>query len=1294
MCSWIELAAPYFLKYLLNWMKQEDPIWWHGLLYALGLSACSLIKVYGFRRATFLSAFNGYRTTVLLFRSVMKKVRKLNSSTINIAELGNITSLVTSDKIHLLKTQFFINAIIVTPLVYIAITVVLYYEFGISAFILPIIFIVMMIVQYFASKFNLKVVFLKRAKYYDKMGSAITETVKGIKMIKFNALEEVSLKNIMDFRRETTFLTLVFFFLNVGLQLVTQLIPMISSFLIFWVATRNEPMEVADVYFLVSIVSLVFYTSRMIVVAMNRIAKSRVSLKRLDKFFSLEENENKVQNSIVPKSEIRITNLTSSWIDKKAASRYGYDGDVDALAIKDIDIVFKPGRFYAIVGEVGSGKSSLLNSCIGELQFVKGSVNLNGSVAYCAQSVFLLNATLRENILFGKVYNQDKYINAVVKSGLFEDIKSFDAKDLIEIGERGINLSGGQKQRISLARALYADSDIYLIDDALSALDAEVGKFVFDNIFLGELEGRTRVLVTHAVHLLDQVDEVIVMKDGKIIQKGHFSEVKETKEFLDYVKHQTETDKDKKEEQKQEQGQSSQNNQEKEAGSDKLSQAAGDNGEHLPSLPAIHNNETKQMIILKKHQFEEMITFSDKNQEKLQQQQGKIIQQEKAEKGFANFGIFWSFIKEKGRLIFLIQMACFALWIVMSALMKLWLDVWSNDEYPQYNYPLVASLIIFITVILSLLAGLLAGIGTRKAGNEVYHKLIYAILRRPMSFFDTTPIGSIINRTISDRVSLDFELSYFSQFAYFGAMQLVGVFVLICISNVAMALVLLVIGALFVHHFSKFMKLNLNFRKNTLKTQAPVYSNIVEAANGSMEIRAFGLERKLNKIFLKNSERFATCNLAELFNEQYVDFKVEIIGFSIIATTAFGISLLRIVNLQALVSVRAASLSLSSVMIFSSLMSYNLYCLIMTFLGLTSYSRMKQWIESDNVEDDWRKPGDPDLESWPTEGRIIGKNVVMRYREGLPRVLKGFDFEVQPKEKIGIVGRAGSGKSSLILALMRVVELDKTNKREGDANITLDGVKLGSIGLLSARKAITLIPQDPFLVSGTVRKNIDPFNEYSDKEVIEVMKKTAVYSSILSTVERKSNDLKEITKAVNKNNKKELDGRTSTPAESVIMKQNQEGNKDFTEHDNQLLNQLSIRRNEAGDNAKVLSFLVQGSGSNLSQGQRQLLCIARALIKKPKILLMDEATANIDTKTDNIIQKVITEEFEGATVMTIAHRLNTIMHYDRIFFMEKGKIVERGRPVDLLADSGSKFYELVKEGGEEFFEEMKGLVKH
>ncbi|KAI9343241.1 P-loop containing nucleoside triphosphate hydrolase protein [Obelidium mucronatum] len=843
--------------------------------------------------------------------------------------------------------------------------------------------------------------------------------------------------------------------------------------------------------------------------------------------------------------------------------------------LQNVNLNIEKGSFVAIVGAVGSGKSSLLNAILGEMKRVKGEVLFSGTTGYAPQSAWIQNATLKENILFGRPYDETRYKNTIRTCCLEPDLRVLPQGDQTAIGERGINLSGGQKQRVNLARLVYSDPDIVLMDDPLSAVDAHVGRALYNNCFQGALKGKTRILVTHQVHLLSsEIDHVILMKNGAIAEQGSFNDLMKLRggEFAQMMAN---FGNSKSEDEKESSKKSD----------EKGSQIVENAGiEKKPDAPVGSG--------------------------------GMAV--EEREIGAVASHIWWSYIRAMGGTSFLMLGGLMILLMQGSALVSnLWLSWWASGKFDYElnteNYMEVYIGLGVLNILGTLFYGLVFAFGATKAARLLQESALSRVIRAPTSFFDTNPLGRIVNRFSKDQDVVDNTLlaSFVQTVTNFG--QAVTTFSLIVASTPLFSIPLVPIMGIYYILQRIYRTTARELKRIDSISRSPLYASFGETLTGLPTIRAYRQEAR----FITQNTIATNANNVPYFclfqTQMWFSFRLgSISAVLVFFAAAFG------VLGSSWLSPAILGLSLTYALQVTQVLTWGIRQFTDLEVAMNSVERMDHYAKNiDNeaapvVEDHRPPPG------WPSKGTIEFKDLEMRYAPELPLVVKGVSFEVGNAEKIGIVGRTGSGKSSLMQALFRIVE-------PCSGSIIIDGVDICQIGLSDLRKGIAIIPQDPILFTGTFRSNLDPFNEHQDSELWDALDRAGLKPKI-----QQSSD--------------GLDGK------------------------------------------------VDDGGENLSVGERQLVCLARAMLKKPRILIMDEATANVDFSTDDFIQKALRKHFKDASILTIAHRLNTIIDYDRILVLDGGVVSEYATPRDLLADNNSRFYGMVAETGPSNLQLLKGMV--
>jgi len=884
------------------------------------------------------------------------------------------------------------------------------------------------------------------------------------------------------------------------------------------------------------------------------------------------ENENDNDNEhLIISSEINkgLINEENNYDNNKNKNKEIRTEKI--VLLKDINVQIKKGEHIGIIGEVGSGKTCLLNAFINNLQVFsekKGNIKLSGQISFVSQSPWILNATVEENILFFSPKDEEKYKKVLSISQLEPDLLTLPKGDQTEIGEKGLNLSGGQKARISIARSIYSDSEIYIFDDPLSALDAYVGMNLFKQVFNDFLKEKTFIISTHALQYLSFFDRILYMKDGKVFWSGTYQEIIKEEFFEEFVKS-IETKKksgeiEEKEDQKD-------NNLEEE-------------NEGMDEEESSKNN---------------VITFKNK----------KSTENKKKEK--VSFETLLTLIKFSGgyKLIFKIVLVN-VLWKISEVYSDYYLSSWSmieNIDKKENNFRLfIYILITFPSIITIVMRQKYMMDAFLNYNISMHNLLVDKLIGAPINLFhDITPRGHIISRLSKDlnsgaRVNniLSGTLRVFFQVC--GAIFVCAMF---NIWTIPVIIIILIIEVL----FSLYSLLPIQeISRMEGKYRTPLIGAFSETIYGLHIIRAFRYENNFENKFNKRMNDYYKINIFQSGISGWYGINLDMISFILLTFILVSCAIFK--N-----KYNPQSIGL--------LLSYSLNLIEYLFDFMGRFSRLSKALVSIERCDNYTKVlqekyptliTDKDLKQYPTNnknvttfipyGKINFNNYSVRYRPNTPLVLKNLSLEIQPKEKIGVVGRTGSGKSTLCLCMFRLLEAY-------NGKICIDDMDISEIGLEMLRKNLTIIPQEPTIIEGTLRENVDPSNVYNDQQIINVL-----------------NDV---------------------------------GLDEFMKD-------------------KTLDYEIENNGNNISIGEKQLICIARALIKKSKIILMDEATANIDYKTETFLQNSINQSLKDCTVITIAHRIKTIINYDKILVLNNGEIVEYDSPKNLLEKQGL-FYQLYKE---------------
>ncbi|KZT07645.1 P-loop containing nucleoside triphosphate hydrolase protein [Laetiporus sulphureus 93-53] len=1022
---------------------------------------------------------------------------------------------------------------------------------------------------------------MKSMQWTDKRSKTLQELLSGMKIIKYFSWEVPYLKRIEELRgKEMAYIRSLLLIRSANNAIAVSL-PTLASVISFIVySLAGHSLNAANIFSSLTLFNLLRLPLMFLPLALSATADAKNAIERLRGVFEAEtQGDGQVQDPSLEVA-IKVENADFTWegpppepesAKKKKGGRGGKkesqvtppaDGDKlpeKIFGMKDVSLTIPHGKLVAIVGPVGSGKTSLLESMIGEMRRTAGTVTFNGSIAYCPQSAWIQNATVRDNICFGRPFEEERYWKAVNDACLDTDLKLLPHGDLTEVGERGISLSGGQKQRINICRALYVGADIQIYDDPFSALDAHVGRAVFQNVFLGAAQGRTRVLVTHALHFLPQVDFIYTIVDGHISEAGTYAELMAAEgEFARFAR---EFGAKEEEEEEEEEAVEEEVGEEKEMG-----------GHETKSGPGV-----------------------------------TMMQTEERNTGSVSARVYRRYLAAgKGGIILPLLIASIALLQGAQVMSSYWLVYWEEVKWPYgsgFYMGIYAGLGVGQAVFfffMGALFALLTYIASKKLHNDALVRVMYA----PMSFFETTPLGRIMNRFAKDIDTIDNMLGdalrmFMATFAnIIGAVILIGV-VLPWFLIAVGAIICCYLWAAFFYRASarELKRLDAILRSS-------LYSHFSESLSGLATIRAYG---ETKRFLAENRDRVDIENRAywlTITNQRWLGIRLDLLGILL----TFVVAILSVAS-RFTISPSQMGVVLSYIISVQQAFGWLVRQSAEVENDFNSVERIVYYADELEQESPHQLPDRTPPPSWPARGTVEFNEIVLKYRPELPAVLNGLSMSIRPGEKVGIVGRTGAGKSSIMTALYRLVELTS-------GSIVIDGVDISKIGLDDLRKGLAIIPQDPLLFSGTLRSNLDPFGYHDDARLWDALKRAYLVED--------------------REPYYSMDG-TSDAGEGSATPMNR-----FT-----------------------LDSPIEDEGGNLSIGQRSLVSLARALVKESKILILDEATASVDYETDRKIQDTIAVEFRDRTILCIAHRLRTIIGYDRICVMDAGGIAEFDTPANL-----------------------------
>ncbi|KAG5397382.1 hypothetical protein IGI04_019196 [Brassica rapa subsp. trilocularis] len=882
--------------------------------------------------------------------------------------------------------------------------------------------------------------------------------------------------------------------------------------------------------------------------SMISLSQAMISLGRLDSYMMSRELSSDEAVGCDGNIAVEVRDGSFSW-----------DDEDNVPALKDINFKVNKGELTAIVGTVGSGKSSLLASVLGEMHRITGQVSVCGSTGYVAQTSWIQNGTVLDNILFGLPMDRDKYNQVLNVCCLEKDLEMMEFGDQTEIGERGINLSGGQKQRIQLARAVYQDCDVYFLDDVFSAVDAHTGSDIFKNCVRGVLKGKTVLLVTHQVDFLHNVDCILVMREGKIVESGRYDElVSSGLDFGELVAaHETSMEL-------------------VEAGAESSAAATSIiTSPRAPTSPRVSSPRTSM----------ESPHLSDLNEEHVKSFLGsKLIKEEERETGQVSLRVYKQYCTEAYGWWGIVFVVFFSLTWQGSVMAS---DYWLAYETSANNaVSFDASVFIRVYVTIALVSIVLVTLRSYyvthlglKTAQIFFRQILNSILHAPMSFFDTTPSGRILSRASTDQTNVDIFIPFMLGLVASMYTTLLSIFIVTCQYAWPTIFFVIPLGWLNIWYRNYYLASSRELTRLDSITKAPVIHHFSESIAGVMTIRSF----RKHELFRQENVKRVNDNLRMDFHNngsnEWLGFRLELIGSWVLCISALFMVMLP----SNVIKPENVGLSLSYGLSLNSVLFWAIYMSCFVENKMVSVERIKQFTDIP-AEAEWESKENLPPSNWPFHGNVHLEDLKVRYRPNTPLVLKGITLDIKGGEKVGVVGRTGSGKSTLIQVLFRLVE-------PSGGRIIIDGIDICNLGLHDLRSRFGIIPQEPVLFEGTVRSNIDPTDQYSDEEIWKSLERCQLKDVVATKPEK-------------------------------------------------------------------LDSLVVDSGENWSVGQRQLLCLGRVMLKRSRLLFLDEATASVDSQTDAVIQKIIREDFESCTIVSIAHRIPTVMDCDRVLVIDAATFLE------------------------------------
>ncbi|XP_050516933.1 probable multidrug resistance-associated protein lethal(2)03659 [Diabrotica virgifera virgifera] len=1195
----IRMAQPFIISKLLT-IYEKDPkenindVY----LYSGLIVATSLVNVILLHRFNLAMMQVGMKMRIASCSVIYRKALRLSKSALAETTIGQMVNLLSNDVGRFDQAVHHLHYFYIAPIQALIVMVFLYVVVGWTALLGTLFLLLSIPLQSWLGK-KTSQFRLKTATRTDERVRLMNEIISGIQVIKmytweypFAKLVELVRGNEVKFIRKTSVIRAILMSLAMTLNDVAVAICLVTFVLTGNPLTASYAFTVTSYYRLMGTLTYFFPQ------AVSQGSEMYISMKRIQKFLQYDElktdanfipenflngNKNgKLAMKELPSSDkgsIHIRDASAKWLKSQPENN-----------LEDIDMDVTPGNLAAVVGSVGSGKTTLLHIIMKELELQRGSVTVSGKISYASQEPWLFGGSVRQNILFGEKYDQVKYNEVVRVCALQRDFTLFPHGDRTLAGERGVTLSGGQRARINLARAVYKEADIYLLDDPLSAVDTHVGKQIFEECICGYLGSKCVVLVTHQLQYLKKIPNIYLLKNGQVAVSGSYDDIRNSN--TDYSK-------------------------------------------------VLANIEEEEEEIRRKSRIVQAKQEKDEEEEEVQ-----VLQREAKSTGNISGRVYLKYAQAGGHLF---KALCLIILFVMGqALLSMcqyfvtfwvniqqWkalqniasptapaslenmtapLDITSPSPQPVdhtgfadwWLTPLFISentviyfsaLNILMVVIMNIRSSSFYAwsiTASTKMHNTMFENIVYS----PMRFFTINPSGRILNRFSKDIGALDEVLPMTFMDTVQIGLEVAAICFVIGSLTYWIMIPTICIGILFYVMRVIFLETSRDVKRVESVTRSPIYTHLTASLQGLTTIRAFKAEDILKTEFDKYQNTHSAAFFMYLGANRTFGFWLDFICVIYIALV-----ILSLIFVESETFGGNMGLALTQTLGLTGMFQWGMRQWSELENQMTSVERVQEYADLKHEEDN--HTAEPD-KTWPDQGKVEFKNMSLQYSPDDPPVLKNLSFVIQPSEKVGIVGRTGAGKSSLIQAVFRLTHID--------GSILIDDIDTKSVALKKLRSKISIIPQEPVLFSGTLRNNLDPFDEYNDEVLWNALEQVELKSAV--------DDL------------------------------------------------------PAGLDSKMAE-----GGSNFSVGQRQLVCLARAVIRNNKILVLDEATANVDPYTDGLIQTTIRKNFDKCTVLTIAHRLNTIMDSDKVLVMDAGRAVEFDHPHTLLQNQDGIFHSLVMQTG-------------
>ncbi|XP_043715938.1 ABC transporter C family member 3-like [Telopea speciosissima] len=1169
-CTLASYVGPYLIDAFVQYLNSPHQLKYKGYKLVVIFFLSKLIRCLSERHLFFQLRKMTMNVCAALFSIIYKKSLRLSNQSKQDHTNGESINLMSVDVERTGFFSWYLHDMWKVPIQIVLALLILYKSLGIASLVALVAILILMLANVplgkLQKKFQRELMDSK-----DRRMKVTSEALRNMKILKLQGWEMKFLAKIIDLRNFETKWLKKLLYSSAVIAFVYLSTPMFVSMVTFgFCMFMRIPLDSGKILSALATFQLLKGPIYNIEDTISMIVQTKVSLDRIASFLCLDDFHPDIVHNLPGDSDEVVIEIIKG--------NFSWDLHSPNITLKDLNLKVYHGMRVAICGSVGSGKSSLLSCLLGEVPKISGAIKLNGTKAYVAQSPWIQSGKIIDNILFGKVMNKERYEMILEACSLKKDLELCAFGDQTIIGERGINLSGGQKQRIQIARALYHDADIYLLDDPFSALDAHTGTHLFKECLLGILGSKTVIYVTHQVEFLTSADLILVMRDGRITQAGKYEEIISSRtDFMEFM------------------------------GAHKKALADLNSAERQAALNNLVNDEEDGNMICSDKSIQDDEETDPKNYkiEKLVKSEGQLVQEEKREKGGISVSAYWKYVTTAygggfiplillAQILFQFLLIVSSYWMVLATPVSQ--DVRLHDGGSTLIFVYVAltigsSLCVFIRSMLIVTIGY-------KTSTLLFNKMHMCIFHAPMSFFDSTPSGRILNRVSIDQSVVDTTIPRQIEELLISIVGFLGTIAVM--SHVAwqMLIIFIPVTVTCIWYQRYYISAARELSRLVGVCQASIIQHFSESNLGSSTIRCFDQEERFINTNLKLVDGYSRPIFHFSGAIEWLCFRMDML-----ASITYVVSLIFLISApKEILSPGVMGLAVTYGLNFS--MHGIIWDLCSLESKIISVERILQYTSIQSEPPLLVEENKPDRE-WPQQGKVDIFDLQVRYAPHLPLILRGLTCSFLGGMKIGIVGRTGSGKSTLVQVLFRMLE-------PTTGQIWIDGIDISKIGLHDLRSRLSIIPQDPIMFDGTLRSNLDPLEEYTDEKIWEVLDRCQLGDE--------------------------------------------------------------VRKKE-----RKLNSAVTENGENWSIGQRQLVCLGRVLLKRSKVLILDEATASVDTATDYLIQQTLRQHFSGSTVITIAHRITSILNVDMVLLLDNGLVLEYDSPTKLLEIKSSSFAKLVKE---------------